>query len=162
MGCLVLAVELAICMALSAQFSDGSNLAASRATIAFIFIYSACFAVFFNSTTWVVSAELLPIFLRTKGLGLATFCNGVAAIALSQITPIALDNISWCYYAVFIASNLAGVFFYFFLLPDTNGLSLEEVGALFGDEMATAKLDEIDVDLKLGVDTELVEDRNQY
>ena len=114
-------------MALSAQFSDGSNLAASRATIAFIFLYSCCYAVFFNSTTWVISSELLPIFLRSRGLGLATFCNGVASIVMSQITPVAMDNINWRYYAVFIAANIGAMCVYLFLLPETKGLSLEEI-----------------------------------
>lgn len=147
-GCLVLAVNLAICMALSAEFSDGSNMAASRATIAFIFLYSCCYAIFFNSTTWVVSAELLPVFLRSKGLGLATFCNGAASIVMSQITPIAMNNISWRYYAVFIAANMLSLCVYKWVLPETKGLTLEEVGALFGDEMATSNFNEIDVALK--------------
>ncbi|KAI9172715.1 High-affinity glucose transporter [Paramyrothecium foliicola] len=147
-GCMVLASLLAICMALSAQYSDGSNMAASRATVAFIFIYSAAYAIFFNSTTWVVGSELLPVFLRSKGMALATFCNGVASIVMSQITPIAMENINWRYYAVFIASNILAAYVYKFHLPETKGLTLEEIGALFGDAMATRNIDEIDVDAK--------------
>ena len=90
-----MAILLSICMALSAEFGDGTNQAASRATIAFIFLYSASYAIFFNSTTWVVCSELLPLFLRSTGLSFATFVQGVSGIALSQISPIALANISW-------------------------------------------------------------------
>ncbi|GME23727.1 hypothetical protein GTA08_BOTSDO13690 [Neofusicoccum parvum] len=149
-GCLVLAVMLSICMALSAEFADGSNEAASRATIAFIFMYSAAYAIFFNSTTWVVSSELLPLFIRSTGLAFATFCNGVAAIVVSQITPAAMENISWKYYTVFIAANLLGVVVYVFFLPETKGKTLEEIGELFGDTLATAHIGEIDVDGKQG------------
>lgn len=153
----MLSVVLAICMALSAQFSDGSNMAASQATVAFIFIYSACYAIFFNSTTWVVGSELLPIFLRSKGLALATFCNGVASIVMSQITPIAMENISWRYYAVFIAANLLAGYVYMFHLPETRGKTLEEIGELFGDTLATGHLDQIDVHSKGGAEVEVVE-----
>ncbi|RKK79193.1 hypothetical protein BFJ71_g16302 [Fusarium oxysporum] len=140
-GCAALAANLAICMALSARFSDGSNLAASRATIAFIFLYSCVFAAFFNSTVYVVSAELLPTFLRSKGLSLATFLTGVTAIVMTQITPIAMDKIGWKYYSIFIATNLVGMCIYKLLLPETQGLTLEEVGVLFGDEMPTEELE---------------------
>ncbi|KAM5363424.1 hypothetical protein ACJZ2D_011991 [Fusarium nematophilum] len=105
LGCFVLAVNLAICMVLSAEFSDGSNLAASHSAIAFIFLYSYCYAIFFNSTVWAATSEILPIFLRSKGLGLANFCQGVASIVMSQITPAAMNNISWRYYAVFTSAN---------------------------------------------------------
>lgn len=132
---LVLAVCLAICMALSSQFGDGSNEAASRAFIAFLFLYSFFYAVFFNSTTWLVSSELLPIFLRSKGMGLATFCNGVASIVVSQVTPYAMEAISWRFYPVFIACNVVAMLVYFFVMPETKGLALEEIGALLGDDI---------------------------
>lgn len=141
---------LAICEALSARFSDGSNQPAARATIAFIFLYSGLFAVFFNSTMWVVSSELLPIFIRGTGMALGTFSQGVASIVVSQVTPVALENISWKFYNVFIAANVVGVFVYLFLLPDTNGKTLEEIGELFGDTLATAHIGEIDVQKKDG------------
>lgn len=92
-------------------------MAASKATVAFIFLYSAAYAIFFNSTAWVVSAELLPIALRAKGLGLATFCNSAANIVLSQVSPIAMKNISWRYYFVFIVSNFVGAVVFAFILP---------------------------------------------
>ncbi|KAM0325137.1 hypothetical protein ACHAQA_007676 [Verticillium albo-atrum] len=154
-GCAVLTGLLAICMGLSARYSDGSNMAASRATVAFIFIYSGAYAVFFNSTTWVVGSELLPVTLRSKGMALATFCNGVASIVMSQITPIAMDTIGWRYYAVFIACNILAGYVYMFHLPETKGLTLEEIGALFGDTMATSNIDEIDIHAKSGLNPEL-------
>ncbi|KAI8714922.1 PA14 domain-containing protein [Fusarium sp. LHS14.1] len=149
MGCLVLAINLAICMALSAEFSDGSNLAASRATIAFIFLYSCCYGIFFNSTVWVVASEILPVFLRSKALGLAAFYQRVASIVVSQITPIAMNNISWHYYAVFIATNVLSLCVHKWVLPETQGLTLEEVGVLFGDHVAAGKLNEIPAKVKV-------------
>lgn len=39
---------------------------------------------------------------------------------------------------------MAAVIF-FFLLPETKGKTLEEIAALFGDDLATDPFDEIDV-----------------
>lgn len=140
-------------MALSAQFSDASNPAASRATIAFIFLYSCGYALFFNSTIYLVSSEILPVFLRSKGMGLATFCNGVTSIVLAQITPAALDNISWRFYAVFIAASVVGAVMYSFVFPETKNLTLEGIGTLFGDEMATTDMDNIRIHSKVAETT---------
>ncbi|KAL2862815.1 sugar porter family MFS transporter [Aspergillus lucknowensis] len=137
-GSLFLSAMIAICMALSAIYGSesNSNLSGARAAIAMIFIYSCGYAVFFNATIWVVPSELFPFFLRSTGMGLAVFSKSVAAIVLSQITPTAMENVGWRYYALFIATNFGAAFVYFFLLPETSGKTLEEIAELFGDTIA--------------------------
>ncbi|TKX19973.1 high-affinity glucose transporter-4 [Elsinoe australis] len=150
-GSLVLSTLIAICMALSAQFGvRGSNPDGARAAIAFIFIYSASYAVFFNSMIYVVPSELFPYSLRSKGLAFAVFVKAIAAIVLSQITPVAIQQVGWRYYSLFIATNAAAAVIYFFFLPETGHKSLEEIAELFGDTLATEHIGEIDVDEKGG------------
>ena len=98
-GSFILSAMIALCMALSAEFgsSDNTNEAGARAAIACIFIYSMCYAIFFNAMIWVVPSELFPFFLRTKGLAFAVAVKSTFAIVLSQITPTALANVSWRY-----------------------------------------------------------------
>lgn len=147
-GSLVLSIMIAICMALSAQFGDGSNEAGARAAIAFIFLYSMSYAIFFNAMIWVVPSELFPFFLRSKGLAFAVFSKAVVAIVLSQITPVALANVSWRYYSLFIATNAAAALIYFLFLPETGGKSLEEIAEIFGDTLATENIGNINVEMK--------------
>jgi MFS family permease len=120
-GSLVLSVVISICMALSAVYgsANAANQTGARASIAFIFIYSAVFAMFFNAMIWVVPSELFPMFLRSKGLSFAVSAKAIVAIVLAQITPVALADISWRYYAVFICTNMAASVLYFFFLPET-------------------------------------------
>lgn len=96
-GSLVLSAMIALCMALSAEYgsSNNSNAAGARAAIAFIFIYSMSYAIFFNAMIWVVPSELFPLFLRSKGLAFAVATKSVTAIVLSQVTPVALAEVSW-------------------------------------------------------------------
>ncbi|KAK8062744.1 hypothetical protein PG997_014841 [Apiospora hydei] len=149
-GSVVLSVLIAVCMALSAVYgsADSTNLNGAHGAIAFIFIYSAAFAVFFNGTVWVVCSELFPFFLRSRGIAISVFFHSVVAIVLSQITPVALAEVSWRYYSLFIATNLTAGLIYFFFLPETAGKSLEEVGELFGDVLATDHIGDIDVAAK--------------
>jgi sugar porter (SP) family MFS transporter len=96
-GSVVLSSMIALCMGLSAVYGtgDNENAAGARAAIAAIFIYSMCYAIFFNAMIWVVPSELFPFFLRTKGLAFAVAAKSVTAIVLSQITPLAIANVSW-------------------------------------------------------------------
>ncbi|KAF5563774.1 high-affinity glucose transporter [Fusarium phyllophilum] len=136
-GSIVLCVVISICMALSAEFrsSNNDNQTGARGAIASIFLYSMSYAIFFNAMIWVVPSELFPFFLRTKGMALAVAAKAMVAVVLSQITPLAIANVGWRYFSLFIASNAAAAVFYFFFLPKTSRKSLEEIAALFEDDV---------------------------
>jgi Sugar (and other) transporter len=124
---------LSILMALSRYYGDGHDESGSRAGIAFIFLYSALYAVFFNSTLYTIAAETFPQHLRGYGTSIAALCQGVTAIWLGQVTPYAFAAIQWKYYAVFIASLVSLSAFYGFFLQETNQLTLESIAGKFGD-----------------------------
>jgi len=134
---------LSLLMALSKFYGKGQNIAGSSAGVAFIFLFSGLNALFFNSTTFVIAAEILPTHLRGPGMGFALACKGATSLWLSQVTPVAFAAIAWKFYAVFIFTlGFAAVFCGFFL-PETNQLTLEEIGAAFGDKKATKDLNEV-------------------
>ena len=87
-----------------------------------------------NNVQFSVLGEIFPFHLRAKGISL-----GVAGICLLNIiwlqaAPTALENIGWKYYLCFIIpSSIAAVLILAFW-PDTNGLPLEEIARIFGDE----------------------------
>lgn len=110
-----------------------------------------CYAIFFNAMIWVVPTELFPFFLRTKGLAFAVAVDSVKAIVLSQITPVAIANVSWRYYSLFIPTNPAAAVFYFFGLPETSGKTLEEIAGIFGDDDAAYAFGKV-LDKKDGVE----------
>ncbi|KAK4863857.1 hypothetical protein LT330_010338 [Penicillium expansum] len=141
-GCVVLAAMLSILAALSKEYGSGNNIAGARAGIAFIFIYSALYAVFFNSTLYTVAAETFPQHLRGYGTGVAALCQGVSGIWIGQVTPYAFDAITWKYYFVFIGSLLALGALYGTFLVETNNVSLEEIAGRFGDHVVSS--DKID------------------
>lgn len=67
---------------------------------------------------------------------------GMAAISLMnvmwlQAAPTAFKNVGWKFYLAFIipAYLFAAVAWFFY--PNTKGLALEEIAAIFGDEIRT-------------------------
>jgi predicted MFS family arabinose efflux permease len=122
---------------MSRLFGDGTNTAGATAGVAFIFLYSMCYAIFFNSTVWVIVAEIFPQHLRGNGNAFAVFSMSVTNIWLSQITPYAFKSLEWRFYFIFIALNLVAALVYILWLPETNQLTLEEVAGAFGDHVVT-------------------------
>jgi len=69
-----------------------------------------------NSTTWLYGAEVLPINLRSKVMGLAAASHFVVNVALTEAGPSAFATIKQNYYYVFVASSfffLVIAYFYF-------------------------------------------------
>ncbi|KAI1400619.1 hypothetical protein F4819DRAFT_460965 [Hypoxylon fuscum] len=90
-GSLVFCVMIFIRMALSAIYGQsGGDLFGTHGAIAFIFLYSMAYAIFFDAMIWVLSLELFPFFLRSKGVAVAVFMKAVVAVVLSQIPPLAI------------------------------------------------------------------------
>lgn len=65
---------------------------------------------------------------------------GMAAISLMNImwlqaAPTAFKNISWKFYLCFIIPAYLFAIVCWFFYPNTKGLALEEIAALFGDDV---------------------------
>lgn len=136
-GSFCLAVVLAVLTGLSKMVDDASNTAASRAGVAFIFLFSFAYSFYFNSINWVIVAEIFPLNLRGVGVGFSVFTQSITAIWLSYAASFAFELIAWKFYFVFIACNIFAGTVYFYFLPETRFLTLEEVAAKFGDEVVT-------------------------
>ena len=54
------------------------------------------------------------------------------AICFNQfVNPVALDRIAWRYYLVYVGVLVAVINFMFFYVPETKGLSLEQINGIF-------------------------------
>jgi hypothetical protein len=137
-GYLVLALFLSILTALSRYSSDTAldQTTISRAGIAFVFLFAFAYSFYFNSINWVLVAEIFPLDLRAVGVGFSVFSQSITAIWLNYAASYAFEAIEWKFYFVFIACNLFAGAMYYFFLPETRFLTLEEIAAKFGDEVA--------------------------
>lgn len=92
-GSFVLVICNIITMAMTATV--GTSKAKGEVAIAFIFIYSGCYAIFFNSTNYLIISEIFPFHLRAVGFGVSNFIGNCVGIALAQVSPLAFDGIGW-------------------------------------------------------------------
>lgn len=135
-GSVALATCLAIIAAIVAQFGDdwANNETAGNTAVAFLYIYIAVFACTWGPLAWVVSTEVFPLSLRAKGMSFSSATNWLMNFCVATITPIALQNIGYKTYILFMVMMIVGALWAWFLLPELKNKTLEEIDNFFRDQ----------------------------
>jgi hypothetical protein len=71
------------------------------------------------------------------GVSITNAVLALTDLVYLQVTALAFANIGYQYFLVFISICAVGFVILWFLLPETKGIPLEEMGKLFGDEVET-------------------------
>lgn len=108
----------------------------SRKPVGDAMIFLACFFIFFFATTWgpcvfVVVSETYPLRIRSKGMAIATGANWIWGFLIAFFTPFITGAIHFAYGYVFFGCTIFAFFFVFAFVPETKGLSLEDVDELY-------------------------------
>lgn len=77
----------------------------------------------------------MPTCIRSAGVATSYVVMHSVMILVVQVTPMALEDISWRYFLIFLICNCIFVVLLFLFYPETKGKTLEEMNALFGDEV---------------------------
>jgi sugar porter (SP) family MFS transporter len=133
---LLFMVMVTIC---SALYSTTGHAAAGYAVIVFLFLFFGGYVIGLTPIPILYVNEIWPSHLRTKGTSVFWVSQAVAICFNQFVNPIALENIAWKYYLVYVGVLVAVIAFMFFCVPETKDLSLEEIGKMFdrradGDE----------------------------
>lgn len=129
---LTMAISLAITTATAAVYEENKkNIAASDASIAWIFIFGAIFAFAFTPMQSCYPAEVLGNDIRAKGFGLFHLVSGAAGFLNTFVAPTALQNIKYWFYAFFAFWDLFEFVFIYFFFVETKGRTLEELDLVF-------------------------------
>jgi hypothetical protein len=94
--------------------------------------YIGCYAVGLGPVFWLLIAEIFPMAIRAKGMSIATIVNWVSnlVVALTFLDLVEVLGHAGVF-LLYGALALAGLGFSFVLVPETKGLSLEAVQALW-------------------------------
>ncbi|PWN48606.1 hypothetical protein IE53DRAFT_185741 [Violaceomyces palustris] len=106
-----------------------------QAVVGCVIVYNAFFGYSWGPIPWMYPPEIMPLAFRAKGASLSTATNWLFNWAIGEATPILQETIKWRLYpmhAFFCALSFVVVYFGY---PETAGVPLEEIGALFGDEI---------------------------
>jgi MFS family permease len=119
-----------------ATFGGTTNRVGNGFGVFFLFLFVFFYGGSMDATSYVYCSELFPTQIRAQGTGFSVAGLFTATLIYTQIAPTAFASISWRYYLVFIITPAFGALCMWKFFPETKMLSLEEVAALFGDEVA--------------------------
>ncbi|GIY30432.1 proton myo-inositol cotransporter [Caerostris extrusa] len=97
-----------------------------------LLLYLFCFAPGMGSMPWTINSEIYPLWARGTCYSIATSLNWLFNFVVSLTF---LDLMQWLSkegaFLLYAILAFLGLVFLFFMLPETKGISLEEVGDLF-------------------------------
>ncbi|MCD7466867.1 Polyol transporter 5 [Datura stramonium] len=113
--------------------SDGKVIWAVALCITMVLAYVALFSIGTGPIAWVYGSEVFPLRLRATGFSVAVAVNRVSSGVISM-TFLSLEKAITIQGAFFLYAGIAGMawVFFFTLMPETRGKTLEETEALFG------------------------------
>ncbi|KAJ4180839.1 hypothetical protein NW767_014294 [Fusarium falciforme] len=85
---------------------------------------------------YIYVAEIFPTEIRPIGMGFSLFGQFTSTIILLQTAPIGFVHVGWKYYLVIIVWCIFFIPIVYLYFPETAKLSLEEISARFGDDVA--------------------------
>lgn len=98
--------------------------------VVFLSIYVALYSFTWAPLTWVVVGEIFPLAIRGSGTGLASSFNWIGSFLVGLLFPVMAAAMSeYAVFAIFGAICVLGVIFIRFGVPETRGLTLEEIEA---------------------------------
>jgi len=100
----------------------------------FIFLFVFGFASSWGPVVWVYQSEIFPLRYRAKGTGAATFTNWAMNGVISKSTPLILQAIGAYEYLIFGGFGVCMALFVLAFVPETKGVSLEEMESIFDPE----------------------------
>lgn len=115
----------------SAFYSTTRSMAAGYAVIVFLFLFLGGYVIGLTPIPILYVNEIWPSRLRTKGTSIFWVSQALATCFNQYVNPIALQRIVWKYYLVYVAVLIAVGIFMFYYVPETKGLTLEEVSDIF-------------------------------
>ncbi|ORX95957.1 sugar transporter [Basidiobolus meristosporus CBS 931.73] len=132
-GSVVMSVAMGVLAVIFAVYTptDSERQNYSYVCLAIIFCFVAFFAFTWGPIGWVYPSEIYPNRVRAKCLSITTVTNWTFNFLVGLVVPKLMESIKWGLYGVFAVFGVIMFINVFFFVPETKGLSLEEIDQMF-------------------------------
>ncbi|KAJ5720580.1 uncharacterized protein N7483_008514 [Penicillium malachiteum] len=106
---------------------------AGIAVVPMLFLFCAAYDFAYMPLFIAYPAEILPYQLRAKGLAITLTTDSLACFFNQYVNPVAFRALAWRYFCIYIGCLVFFLGVIYFVFPETQGRSLEEVAQIFED-----------------------------
>ncbi|KAK1585770.1 general substrate transporter [Colletotrichum navitas] len=111
---------------------SASTKAGGRVATAAIMIYSVFWSFGLNGIPWIVSAEIFPGALRNLTGTFAAFTQWMIQFIITKALPYIFSGLNYGVWFFFAGWMLTASVWAYFFLPETKGLTIDQMDILFG------------------------------
>ncbi|KAJ1326025.1 MFS transporter SP family sugar:H+ symporter [Microdochium nivale] len=121
--------------------------------VAMIYVYAVGWCFSWAGVPWIYASEIFPLRIRSSCVAVCVAIHWVMNFVIARSVPYMITNIGFGTYFIFAACMTVAIPWVYFFVPETKGLSLEDVDQLFG-EPAQPHLFQEDKAAEAGVESE--------
>ncbi|OCL03960.1 general substrate transporter [Glonium stellatum] len=114
------------------QYQWPTHQSAGWAAVVMVWLFVIHFGYSWGPCAWIVISEIWPLSNRPYGIALGASSNWMNNFIVGQVTPDMLSGMTYGTYIFFGLLTFGGAIFVWLFVPETKGLSLEEMDILFG------------------------------
>jgi len=105
--------------------------------VTLVYLYVLLYGVSYGPLAWVMPAEVYPNSWRAKGVGVATATIWLSNFIIGVAVPPMLQDIGYGTFIFFACFCFMAAVFSYHFVQETTGKTLEEMDAVFGDDLAS-------------------------
>lgn len=126
-GLVLMSVSL-LSLGFALQIAQSMHMAQIIAVVA-VLSYIFGFAISLGPIVWIICSEIFPIHTRDFGVMTTTAGNWIFNALLAFIFPSMITLLGSSVFFIFLAICLSSIVFIYFYMPETKGISLEQIEA---------------------------------
>ncbi|KAI9739155.1 MAG: hypothetical protein M1834_007368 [Cirrosporium novae-zelandiae] len=132
-------IGMGMCMVIAATVEtqtpthDGAKTESVGIAIVFLlFLFIFFYKPSWGAVTWIWSSEIFSMNVRAQGVGMAGQTQNITNAIVQQFFPLFLQKCGFYAFYMFAGLDILLATFVFFCIPETKGVSMEEMDTLFG------------------------------
>ncbi|KAE9410666.1 general substrate transporter [Gymnopus androsaceus JB14] len=130
----------------TAVYTKTGHKSAGIAAVFFVWLYNGTFFISCGPIFFAYPAEVLHLSMRSKGMMVWTIAAKALSVFSSYTNPVAMANIAWKWYFFYTAMIVVTGVLAHFVLVETKGRTLEEIGELFDGNVLHPRLENTSYD----------------